>query len=61
MIGVRRPFATTAIIQLFDEEIAVNDDLGSELVDADEAGLGPRRALFHQASSARYILDYYVE
>ena len=60
-IGVRRTFVNTAIIRLFDEEIAVDDDLGSKIVEADEAGLGPRQAFFHQAPSARYILDYHVE
>jgi hypothetical protein len=61
VIDVRRSFVDVAIVKLFDEEVGVNDELGSRVVQADEAGIGPRQAFFTQAADARYVLSYHVE
>jgi hypothetical protein len=60
-VGVRRTFVDSAIVELFDEELAADDQLGSRVVEADEAGLGPRQAFFNMRPDARYILSYHVE
>jgi hypothetical protein len=39
----------------------VTDELGSRVIRADEAGLGPREAFVAQAPAARYILTYHVK
>ncbi len=60
-VGVRHSFVDSAIVELFDEEIGVSDQLGSRVIGADEAGLGSRQAFFRGSPRARYTLVYSVE
>ena len=59
-IGYRRAFVDFAHLALLDEEIAANDEIGSKVIQASEAGLGLRRA-FMNNGTANYVIEYRVE
>ena len=60
-IGYRRAFSDSVIVQLYDEEIGVDDDIGTRVITSDDAGLGARQAYFAGSGGARYTLTYHVE